>query len=192
MIRLTGLTNDTNSLSPLVPLSNPKTRLHLNYNLKAFRKCVVDKAYKLQNSVLIDYIDSVLSLTYNDVFKYEWSKDLPKGFALLRSYKRVCGIYAFVHSSGATYIGSSVDLWRRLSVQHKNYPFRSSTTNKHGSFYKYVVKYTWGQFKLYILNTVPNHLTAFNSLHPSIELTEEEKLLLGELNLAILFGPHWP
>lgn len=62
MTRLTGLIDDTNTLSPLVPLSNPKTRLHKNKNLKAFRQTVVKKRDKSEN-VLKDSINSVLSLT---------------------------------------------------------------------------------------------------------------------------------
>jgi hypothetical protein len=59
---------------------------------------------------------------------------------MLNQFKAIKGIYGFMHSSGASYIGSSVDLWRRLFVQHKNAPFNKSVY-KHRLFYNLVSQY---------------------------------------------------
>lgn len=143
---------------------------------------------KCDNPLLKIYIQSILSIPLNVVatkygngIKNPLIKiNLPEEWHLLRKYKLIAGIYLFVNDINS-YLGSSKNLFNRCFVEHKNKAF--TNTSKHKKFYNNVVKNTWNDFTLYILELIPNHIELFINLNPYYVLNFNEYKLLSLLNL---------
>jgi len=82
---------------------------------------------------------------------------------------------------GDAYVGSSMDLWRRLFTQHKNAPGKGSV--KHKLFYNYVREHTWSNMNLSIFQCLPNHIAVYQAMHPYLMLKEDEMRILVLLNM---------
>ena len=194
MTELTSLVPHTNTteLSSLIPLLIPRDNYAKNPNLIKWRQQLEKGLKGTNNTALTEYAKPILGLTYAQIhanavgpsglFNFIWTHMLPQGFDLLGSFIFTPGIYGFMTESGKWYLGSTTNLRRRLFSNHKNYPFNKGTSSKHRLFYKEVIELGWSKFQLFVMALVPDHLAAFQLLHPLIVLTDTEIEILQLLS----------
>jgi hypothetical protein len=104
-----------------------------------------------------------------------------------KKYTNVPGIFQFTIDY-KSYVGSTLNLYNRCFIQHKNQAF--TQTKKHKLFYLCVVENGWKDFSFKILphlldceakkqSVVPNHVEVFTEKYSDLILTDKNIVFLG-------------